>query len=84
MAPERSSLPRPSGRRVIPVVVRPRAAIVTLLVAAALIAGCVANKTLLLFVALKLTVWPDSLYGPGLICVAQFKTVCRPAFSARV
>jgi len=40
MASERSILTTTSGRRGIPIVARPRAAIVSLLVAAALIAGC--------------------------------------------
>ena len=36
---------------------------------------------LVLPVMLKLTVWPDSLAGPGEIAVAQGLTVCGPASS---
>ena len=33
---------------------------------------------------MKLTVWPDSSDGPGLIAVAQPDTVCAPASSSTV
>src|SRR5438876_11977791 len=43
-------------------------------------AGCTANRAVLVLLTRKATAWPDSLAGPGLK-VAQPVTVCAPASS---
>jgi hypothetical protein len=42
------------------------------------ISGCVVKRALLLFITVKLTVWPASAAGPGLMDVAKVGLVCSP------